>query len=62
MRVVFFDKLRETYHAVKNVEQIESSMVKINGRFTSVWRLIKKDGYEETFKQKDFTIYRVEAT
>ncbi len=62
MRVMFFDKLRETYHAVKNVEQIESSMVKINGRFTSVWRLLKQDGCDETFKQKDFTIYRVEAT
>ena len=60
MRVVFFDKMRETYHAVSDVEQIESDCVRINGRYTSVWHLLKADGKTEAFKQKDFTIYRVE--
>ena len=60
MRVVFFDKMRETYHAVANVEQIESSYSKINGRYTAVWHLLKRDGKTEAFKQKDFTIHRVE--
>lgn len=60
MRVVFFDKMRETYHAVSDVEQIESVGVRINGRYTSVWHLLKADGKTESFKQKDFAIYRVE--
>lgn len=60
MNVVFFDKLRETHHLVKGVKRIENSIIKINGRFTGVWRLIKQDGYEETFKQKDFAFYTVE--
>ncbi len=61
MRVVFFDKLRETYHSVENVIQIESSFSRINGRYTGIWRILKSDGFVETFKQKDFTIHRVEA-
>lgn len=60
MRVVFFDKMRETYHAVEDVEQIESTYARINGRYTSVWHLLKSNGRTESFKQKDFTIYRVE--
>jgi transposase-like protein len=61
MRVVFFDKLRETYHVVDNVWRIESSIAKIGGHHTMIWRLIKEDGNSETFKQKDFVIDRVEA-
>lgn len=60
MRVVFFDKLRETYYAVGDVIQIDSCMVRINGRLTSVWHLHKLGGGIESFKQKDFTIHRVE--
>ena len=52
--------MRETYHAVSDVEQIESVGVRINGRYTSVWHLLKADGKTESFKQKDFAIYRVE--
>lgn len=60
MRVVFFDKMRETYHAVEDVTMIESCMVRINGRCTSVWHVHKSNGRYESFKQKDFTIHRVE--
>ena len=60
MRVVFFDKMRETYHAVENVTQLDSIMLKSNGRYTNFWGIIKSDGERETFKQKDYTIHRVE--
>ena len=60
MRVVFFDKMRETRHAVCDIEQIESDYVRINGRLTSVWHLLKADGKTLAFKQKDFIIERVE--
>ena len=60
MRVVFFDKMRETRRAVDNVVQIENVCVRINGRLTSVWHLLKTDGKMEAFKQKDYDILRVE--
>lgn len=60
MRVVFFDKMRETYRAVEDVLEIKSYAVKVNGRITNVWHLVKSGGEVEAFKQKDFTIHRVE--
>ena len=59
MRVVFFDNLRETYHSVDGVIKLSSTMTRLNGRITKVWLIAKEGGYE-TFKQKDFLIYRVE--
>lgn len=59
MRVVFFDKMRETYRAVEDVIRIDSCAVKVNGRLTNVWHLMKLDGKIEAFTQKDFTIHRV---
>ena len=61
MRVVFFDKLRETYKSVENIVQLENTMIKSNGRLTSCWLLIETDGTTKTFKQKDFSIYRIEG-
>lgn len=60
MRVVFLDKLRETYTSVGNVIQIENDSERINGRITSIWTLILADGNTRTFKQKEFTTQRVE--
>lgn len=60
MKVVFFDRMRETYESVDNVVQINSSASRINGRLTNVWSLILADGNTRAFKQKDFTIQRVE--
>lgn len=60
MRVVFFDKMRETHYAVGGVIQLESITAKVNGRITNLWCLTMLDGKKRTFKQKDFTILRVE--
>lgn len=60
MRVVFFDKMRETLTSVGGVLQIQSSYTKINGRNTRVWVLDTEDGKSRAFKQKDFEIDRVE--
>lgn len=61
MRVVFFDKLRETHLSVENVSQINSDYSQIKGRVTKVWRLTLADGKTRAFKQKDYEIYRVEV-
>ena len=52
-RVVFFDKMRETYHAVGGVIQMDKAP-------GSYWRLVLKDGSMQTLPQKWFTIHRVE--
>lgn len=60
MRVVFFDKLRETYTSVGDVVLLEDSDSRIKGRYTKVWHLILKNGTTRAFKQKDYTIHKVE--
>ena len=45
-----------------NVVQLQSGVSRINGRLTNVWSLILTDGNTRAFKQKDFTIYRVEIS
>ena len=59
MTVTFFDKKRETYCNVENVEQIYSEYDKINGRYTEVWTLLTLDRKVYTFKKKDFPIHRI---
>lgn len=61
MRVVFFDKMRETYHAVGNVVQLDNMQDTVNGRYTNLWRLLLEDGSTQTFPQKWFIIHRVEV-
>ena len=60
MRIVFFDKKRETYISVGDVVQLDNILIKSNGRYTSFWGIVKLDGNKETFKQKDYTIHRIE--
>lgn len=60
MRIVFFDKKRETYISVGDVVQLDNILIKSNGRYTNFWGIVKLDGTKETFKQKDYTIHRIE--
>ena len=60
MRVVFFDKARETYYAVGNVIQLDNVMEKVSGRLTGCWKLTLPDGTCQTFSKKWFEIHRIE--
>lgn len=61
MKIIFFDSKKETRTSVDNVEQIVSDYAHINGRVTKVWHLYLFDGSKRAFKQKDYTIDRIEA-
>ena len=60
MRVVFFDKMRETYVAIEGVIQIESDYVRIDGRITAVWHLHRLEGGMLSYKQRYFSIHRID--
>ena len=62
IKIVFFDKMRETYIDIDKVILIESTYSKINGRYTAVWDILKNDGKREVFKQKWYTIHRIERS
>lgn len=60
MRVVFFDKMRETYHPVVGVVQMDNVQERVRGYQSNCWRLLLEDGSTQTFVQKWFAIHRVE--
>ena len=60
MRVVFYDKQRETYHAIGNVVQLEQRIDKVSGRLINLWYLSMYDGSLQTLPTKWFTLHRVE--
>lgn len=60
MKIIFFDKKRETYIAVDDAIKLDNILIKSNGRYTSFWGIVKSDTTKETFKQKDYTLHRVE--
>ena len=61
MKVIFWDKVRETHKAVDKVIQIETNTIKHNGRYTNFWFVLHDDLKTESYKQKDYEIIRVEA-
>lgn len=60
IRVVFFDKQRETYHSEGGAIMVTTDYVKHNGRYTKFWFVHLEDGSTKSFKCKDYEIYRVE--
>lgn len=60
MKVIFFDKRRETMTSVGNVIQLQSARREINGRMAKVWLLVMNEGEDRILKQSEFEIERVE--
>ena len=60
MRVVFFDKLRETFVSVGGATMVRAVSIKCNGRLTKVWLVDFVDKKQQSFKCKDFDIQTVE--
>lgn len=59
MCVVLYDKMRETSIEIADVIRLNSISTKINGRYVGVWHLVKSDGTQRAFKQKDYTILSI---
>ena len=61
MKVIFYDKMRETYKSVDNVKQVEVGYTMCNGRQTKFWFVLTNDMNSQSFKYKDFDLNRVEG-
>ena len=60
MKVVFYEKRRETLTSVGGVIQIQSSYSQIRGRPVKVWLLLMESGKDLVYKKCDYDIDRVE--
>ena len=60
MKVIFFDKRRETMTSVGGIIQLQSARREVNGRMAKVWLLVMNDGDDRILKQSEFEIERVE--
>lgn len=61
MKVIFYDKRRETMTSVGGVLQIQSKCIgHTNGRPAKVWLLLMENREELAFKKSEFEIERVE--
>lgn len=60
MRVVFFDKRKETYHSVGGATTVQVASIKCNGRYTKCWLVDFADGGNRSYKCKDFDLYKIE--
>ena len=60
MKIIFFDKRRETMTSVGSVIQLQSARREVNGRMAKVWLLVMNEGEDRIFKQSEFEIERVE--
>lgn len=60
IRVVFYDKRRETYLSVGGVTMVQVASIKCNGRYTKCWLVDFEDGKQRSYKCKDYDIHRIE--
>ena len=61
MKVILYNKMRETYESVENVAELRSEYSRDKGHLCRVWTLILDDGFTRAFKQRWYEIYRIET-